>query len=348
MATYTLDGSHSADSNILIPDPLVGKLNNILRSDSTDNPLNLTGAHPSAGRDNLATDILSNGSGAIQAQKKASLELGLRTLNLSLGDGLGHAAPLAESEMDQIIEVSQVLRDHVAAPETSVRVAGAEAHEGVAELVLVESGRELAAKVRGIAHSAIPVANDGLGNQGSEVVRILPADTLDGDGDVCGGDSIIAEADLGTDELGSGSTGRTDGERVLGRLDLGEVLLGQFDELLVGDTASTNKDHTVGAIVGGNVVLKVLLLDGKDVLLRAEDGAAEGLVLEGGSVKVVKDDLLELLIDLFLLTEDHIPLTLDGGLIELGVLEDIRKDLDGLADILLERLGIVHGAFALE
>jgi hypothetical protein len=65
--------------------------------------------------------------------------------------------------------------------------------------------------------------------------------------------------------------------------------------------------------------------------------------LEGNSVKVVKDDLLDLLVDLLLLPEDDVPLPLNRSLLQLGSLQDVRDDLDTLANILLEALGVVDG-----
>jgi hypothetical protein len=125
------------------------------------------------------------------------------------------------------------------------------------------------------------------------------------------------------------------------------VLLSQADELLVGDTTSTNKDHAVSSVVGLDVVGQVLAGDGLDVLLGAEDGATEGLTLESGGVEVVEDNLLELLVNLFLLTEDHITLALDSSGLKLGVLEDIGEDVDGLGNIVVEGLGVVDGVLAL-
>jgi hypothetical protein len=69
--------------------------------------------------------------------------------------------------------------------------------------------------------------------------------------------------------------------------------------------------------------------------------------LEGGCVKVVKDDLLHLLIDLLLLPEDDITLAFHSGLFQLGVLENIGEDVDGLGNIRVEGLGVVDGVLAL-
>jgi hypothetical protein len=232
----------------------------------------------------------------------------------------------------------------------SVAVAGGEAHEAVSKAVLADGGAELAAKVRRLAHSTVPVTNDGLGDQGSEVVVILPANTLNGESDVSGGDGVVTETDLGANELGGalhlGSEGLGSGVRGLGG-EATEVLLSETDKLLVGDTTSTHQDHAVSSVVGLDVVGQVVTGDGLDVLLGAEDGAAKGLALVSGSVKVVEDNLLELLVNLLLLAQDNTALALDGTGLELGVLEDIGKDVDGLGDIGVEGLGVVNGVLAL-
>jgi hypothetical protein len=62
---------------------------------------------------------------------------------------------------------------------------------------------------------------------------------------------------------------------------------------------------------------------------------------------VVENNLLELLVHLFLFAEDDITLALDGLGLELGVLEDIREDVDGGGDIVVEGLGVVDGVLAL-
>ena len=63
------------------------------------------------------------------------------------------------------------------------------------------------------------------------------------------------------------------------------------------------------------------------------------------SVEMVKHDLLVLLVDLLLLAQDNVALTLDGATFELGVLEDVGDDVNGLWDVLAEALGIVDGLF---
>ena len=215
---------------------------------------------------------------------------------------------------------------------------------------MADVGAELAAEERRLAHGAVPVTDNSLGDESGEVVIVLPADTLDGESDVGGGDGVIAEADLGTNELGDtlllGGEGGGGGSRGLAG-EATEVLLGETNKLLVGNATGTDQDHAVSSVVGLDVVGQVVTGDGLDVLLGAEDGAAKGLGLVGGSVQVVEDNLLELLVNLLLLAQDHIALTLNGASLELGVLEDIGQDVDGLGDIVVESLGVVDGVFSL-
>jgi hypothetical protein len=116
----------------------------------------------------------------------------------------------------------------------------------------------------------------------------------------------------------------------------------------VGDTTGTNKNHAVSSVVVLDVVGKLGSGDVADVLARAEDGAAKGLVLESSGVEVIENDLLNLLLDLLGLAEDNVALTLDGGLLELGVLKNIGENIDTLGNIRVEGLGEVDGVFALD
>lgn len=241
-------------------------------------------------------------------------------------------------------------QEHTRYNSPSIAVAGGEAHVAVGESLVVDERAELAAQVGGVAHGAVPVADDGLGDEGSEVVIILPADTLNSESNVGRGDGVITESDLRSDELGGtlllsrkGNSGR--GRGLVG--ETAEVLLGESDELLMRDTTSTDQNHAIGSVVGLDVVEEVVAVDGLDVLLRAEDGATQGLALESGGVEVVENDLLKLLVNLLLLTQDHITFTLNGAGLELRVLKDVSEDVDGLGNVGVEGLGVVDGVFSL-
>lgn len=63
-------------------------------------------------------------------------------------------------------------------------------------------------------------------------------------------------------------------------------------------------------------------------------------------MKVVKDNLFGLLVDLLLLPQDDAPLPLDRSRLEQAALEDVADDLDTLADVGPEGLGVVDGLLA--
>lgn len=65
--------------------------------------------------------------------------------------------------------------------------------------------------------------------------------------------------------------------------------------------------------------------------------------LEGDGVKVVKDDLFQLLVNFLLFPQDDIPLAFDGTRLQLGVLKDVAYDVDSRSHILLERLCVIDG-----
>lgn len=193
-----------------------------------------------------------------------------------------------------------------------VAIAGGEGHEAVGKVVLVDEAAELAALVGSVAHGLVVVANDGLGDESGEVVGVTPADTLNGNGDVGSGDGVVTDSDIRSNEVGS-LLGLEVGTGLDGcGREAGEVLVSHLDELLVGDTTSSDKNHAVGCVVGLDVVGELGPGDVADVLAGAENGAAQRLVLVCGSVKVVENNLLELLLDLLGLPQDHITLALDG------------------------------------
>jgi len=53
-----------------------------------------------------------------------------------------------------------------------------------------------------------------------------------------------------------------------------EVLLSKLDQLLMGNTTSTDQNHTISSVVCLDVVDQVVSLDALDVLSRAEDSAS--------------------------------------------------------------------------
>ena len=206
---------------------------------------------------------------------------------------------------------------------------------------------QLASLVRSIAEGLVIVSDDGLSDQGGEVVVVVPADTFHGNGNVCGRDGVVTNSHVGADELRLLLGEQVGTSLGAGSRELVEVLVGHLDELLVRDTTSTDQDHTIGSVVVLDVVHELGSGDITDVLAGTEDGSSERLALVSGSVEVIEDDLLNLLLNLLGLSEDDIALPLDSLLLELGVLENILEDVDGLGHVLVQRLREVDGVLAL-
>ena len=55
------------------------------------------------------------------------------------------------------------------------------------------------------------------------------------------------------------------------------MLLSKLDEFTVIDTTRTNQNHTVSGVVGLDIRLEIIAVDGKDVLLGAENCATKSL-----------------------------------------------------------------------
>jgi hypothetical protein len=126
------------------------------------------------------------------------------------------------------------------------------------------------------------------------------------------------------------------------------VLLSKLNQLLVGNATSGSKNHAVGSVVVLDVVDELGAGNVTDVLAGSENGAAKRLMLESGGVQMVKDNLLNLLLNLLGLSENDVALALDSRGLELGVLQDIGQNIDGLGDIGVEGLGEVDGVLTLK
>ena len=62
-------------------------------------------------------------------------------------------------------------------------------------------------------------------------------------------------------------------------------------------------------------------------------------------MQMVKNNLLQLFVDLLLFPQYNVPLPFDSRRVELRVLEDITDDVDRCGDVFLEALGVVYGLF---
>jgi hypothetical protein len=250
------------------------------------------------------------------------------------------------SECDIARPVNSLLGGHVDSPETSVRVRRREAHKAVGQVVARDDVRQLGAQQRARTQTSVPVAHDAAHDHHREVVGRLPSDTFNGDGKVQGRHGVVSDPDLGSgkDGLGLSALAERDGVGRLGQRS--KVLGSELAEFLVVDGTGTNEDHSVGSVVGVDVRLQVTLRDRVDVVLGSENGLTQRLAGKGDGVQVVKHDLFQLLVNLFLLSEDDVSLPLDRIFLQLRVLQNVRDNADGAGDVLLERLGVVDGLFS--
>lgn len=179
---------------------------------------------------------------------------------------------------------------------------------------------ELATLMGSITHGLIIVSDDGLGNESSEVVIRVPANTFDSKSNVGSAQGVVTNANIGSDKVGL-LLGELVGMilRALARKTR-EVLLGELDQLLVRNATSTSENHAVSCIVVLDVADQLGSGDITDVLAGAENRATQRLLLESGGVKMVKDNFFDLLLDFLRLPQDNITLTLDRGFLKLGVL----------------------------
>jgi hypothetical protein len=69
----TLNGTVGTNGEVLVPELQVGKVHNVLGGDLSDCPLNVLSVETAARCDDLATNVLGNGGGAVKRQKDGCL-----------------------------------------------------------------------------------------------------------------------------------------------------------------------------------------------------------------------------------------------------------------------------------
>jgi len=113
-----LDAADGGDGDVLVPKLSAGEVHDALVGDGVNPALDLGGGHAAAGGDDLATNVLGHGGGAVEGEEDGGLELGLGALNLGLGDVGAEAHPLADGEVDEVVDTVELVGDEVDAPET--------------------------------------------------------------------------------------------------------------------------------------------------------------------------------------------------------------------------------------
>lgn len=67
----------------------------------------------------MTPNVFGGRGGTIKGKENGCLELGLGALDLSFGDIVREAGPFAKSEVNKIVDASELVSDKVDTPETS-------------------------------------------------------------------------------------------------------------------------------------------------------------------------------------------------------------------------------------
>ena len=112
------DLADCGNSNVFVPEPLVGEAHHILCRDGADLLLDFPWAQSPPRGDDLSADVFRYGRCAIKGKENRGLELGLCALDFGLGYGLREARPLTKREVDEIVDPCDGFGDQVDTPET--------------------------------------------------------------------------------------------------------------------------------------------------------------------------------------------------------------------------------------
>ena len=125
----------SNETYILVPQILLGNTLDIFYGDCVNSVLNLLGSVATPSSNELATNIFGNCGETVETEEQASFELALCALHLCYGRPGAHASPFLESEVYEVIDVTEILRDKVNTPEAGVGITGGEREVTVGEVV---------------------------------------------------------------------------------------------------------------------------------------------------------------------------------------------------------------------
>lgn len=181
-----------------------------------------------------------------------------------------------------------------------------------------------------------------LENEEAVVVGVGPSWGLEEDANVDVGHLVVSHGQHGGGEIwlvsvldfGSGGAGKST-----------EMLLGELDELLVGDVTGTDDDDVGTDVVGSMEVDDLFLGDGADVFSYTEDRLAHHVVSVGGVVGGLDGGFHLVLLGLDAFSEDGLSFGFDlVGVVD-GVGEHVSEDLNSLSEVLFEDGHAVRGVF---
>ena len=109
------------------------------------------------------------------------------------------------------------------------------------------------------------------------------------------------------------------------------------------DVAGRHRDHALGAVLPIDEGMQLLRGEGLHRLGRAEDRAADRLVAERGFGETVEDDVVGRVVRGADLLQDHVLLALELLGVELGLGQDVGKDVDGQRHVVAQHAGVEGG-----
>jgi hypothetical protein len=101
----------------------LSKGHDVLGSNGVNSSLNLFRTQSSACGDNLASNVLGDGSSTVKGEKDGSFELRLGALGFGFANVVGETRPFTESEVNKIINSGNFVGYEIDTPETSTKLA---------------------------------------------------------------------------------------------------------------------------------------------------------------------------------------------------------------------------------
>lgn len=123
------------------------------------------------------------------------------------------------------------------------------------------------------------------------------------------------------------------------------MLTGKITQLSMFNGTGSSNDHAGCRVVVLDVVHQIGTSQRPDVLLRSQDGPSQSSSLEGSSMKVIQNQFFLLFVDFGHFSQDDVAFTLNGAFLQFAVEQNIGKDLDSAANIVLENLGKIDCLF---
>mmetsp|Transcript_27330 Transcript_27330/g.66470 ORF Transcript_27330/g.66470 Transcript_27330/m.66470 type:complete len:354 (-) Transcript_27330:110-1171(-) len=262
----------------------------------------------------------------------------LRLLKEDFVDLVGE---VGHGELNVVHKIVERLRlcNAVNPEQSSVAVLGAERRNFLCHPKLCAFLNKWDARVLSSRKLFIPISNHVLHDEEREGIRTGPAPNWKCVSDVGIRHIIVSHADLRSSVNGLLKHNRF---LTLGR-NFAKVRVGKFDEFIVIDCSSTNHHHASSSVVGLDVILDHSLIHCIDIFGGTKNGTAKRGSTVCGLMEAIKYHLFNLALNFLHLAKNGTFLPINEILIEVGILEDVGKDLHCLSSIFLKNAGKKYG-----